>query len=68
MIRTIYTKQAYQDFVAFTSMDDVSGPDSPHGWGATRETARADLAEQLELEPCTDCQFGPCSMNCSEAV
>jgi hypothetical protein len=66
MIRTIYTEKAYMGYHAFTTTNDESGPDSPHGWGPTPEDARADLADQLDLDPCADCVFGPCTMNCGE--
>jgi len=63
MIRSIYTESAYVGHYAFLRGDDQD-EDSPHGWGATPAEARADLAAKLEIEPCTDCEFGPCDMNC----
>ena len=63
MIRSIYTEPAYYGHYAFVRGNDRD-EDSPHGWGMTKAEARASLADVLDLEPCTDCEFGPCDMNC----
>ena len=54
--------------VTCSSSGDDQDEDSPHGWGMTKADARADLAAKLEIEPCTDCEFGPCDMNCGAAT
>jgi hypothetical protein len=63
MIRSIYTEKAYFGFYAFVRGNDRD-EDSPHGWGMTEADARESLADVLNIEPCTDCDFGPCDMNC----